>query len=240
MFTRLQAAFAGMLDHADQHIGAADRLPGGRRPARQHAGPGAVRQRRQPGGRAARHRQRDGALQLQARADGREAAADRRHRRAGHTFQLSARLGDGLEHAAAPLQAEHPWRRHPRSAGDELAEGHRRARRAAPSVLPCQRPGADPAGAVGDRAAGRDQRRGADADRRRELRRQPARCRGSAAQGAAVLRDVRPSRPVAGRLEGGRLPSAGHALRERPLGAVPSRPRLLRESTTSRPSSPSG
>ena len=48
--------------------------------------------------------------------------------------QLSARLGDGVEHAAAPLQAEHPWRRHPRSLRHDLAEGHRRARRAAPSV----------------------------------------------------------------------------------------------------------
>ena len=74
--------------------------------------------------------------------------------------------------------------------------------------------------------------------RRRELRRQPARCRGAAAAQAAVLRDVRPPRPVARGLEGGGLPSAGHALRRRPLGAVPPGPGLHRERTTWRREQP--
>ena len=54
-------------------------------------------------------------------------------------------LGDGVQHAAQALQAEHPRRRHPRSAGAELAEGPARARRAAPPVLPRQRPHPDAA-----------------------------------------------------------------------------------------------
>ena len=37
---------------------------------------------------------------------------------------------------------------------------------------------------------------------------------------AAIFRDVRPSRDLAGRLEGGLLPSLGHAVRERQMGAV--------------------
>ena len=123
----------------------AGRLASGFGSARQHAGAGAVGQRRQPGGRTAGHGQCDGALQLQARADGREDPAHRRHRRAGHTFQFPARLGDGLEHAAAPLQAEHAWRRHSRPADHQLAAGHRGAWRSAAAVLPCGGPGADAA-----------------------------------------------------------------------------------------------
>ena len=46
---------------------------------------------------------------------------------------------------------------------------------------------------------------------------------------AAIFRDVRSSRPLAGRLEGGRLPSVGHAVRERQMGAVPSRRGFLRD-----------
>ena len=41
---------------------------------------------------------------------------------------------------------------------------------------------------------------------------------------AAIFRDVRPSRYLEGRLEGGRVPSLGHAVRERQMGAVSSRP----------------
>ena len=44
---------------------------------------------------------------------------------------------------------------------------------------------------------------------------------------AAIFRDVRASRHLAPGLEGGRLSSAGHAVRERQMGAVSSRPRFL-------------
>ena len=50
---------------------------------------------------------------------------------------------------------------------------------------------------------------------------------------AAIFRDVRASRPLAGRLEGGLLSSAGHAVRERQMGAVSSRRRISRKSTIS-------
>ena len=140
LYTRLQAAYAAMLEHADQHLARLMAFLETVGPARRHAGHRHVRQRRQPGGRTARHGQCHGPLQPAPRAARGEDRADRRYRRARHPFQLPARLGDGRQHAAAPLQAEHPWRRHPRSAGDLLAQGSGRARRAAAPVLPCQRP----------------------------------------------------------------------------------------------------
>ena len=73
VFTRLQAAFAGMLDHADRHLA---RLVGflERPDCRQHADPGDVGQWRQPGGRSARLCQRHGPLQSPPRADRGKAA----------------------------------------------------------------------------------------------------------------------------------------------------------------------
>ena len=66
---------------------------GGQRPARRHPRDGAVRQRRQPGGRAAGFRQRDGAVQPAARAAGPEAGAHRRHRRAPTRTRTSPGAG---------------------------------------------------------------------------------------------------------------------------------------------------
>ena len=139
LFTRLQAAFAAMLDHADQHLARLVAFLDESGAARRHPDPGAVRQWRQPGGRAAGHGQRHGPLQRHARADGGEDRAHRRHRRARHPLELSAGLGDGLQHAAEALQAEHPRRRHPRSAGGLLAGGSQSAGRAAPPVSACVR-----------------------------------------------------------------------------------------------------
>jgi arylsulfatase A-like enzyme len=134
VFTRLQSAFAGMLDHADSHLA---RLIGFLEMA-------AVRDNTlimmmsdngaKPGGRAGRLHQRDGALQFPARADRGKTAPARRYRRPRHTFQFPAWLGHGLQHAAAPLQAEHPWWRHPRSPCHELAEADCGQGRAAPSI----------------------------------------------------------------------------------------------------------
>ena len=170
-----------------------------------------------------------------------KAAPDRRHRRAGHAHQFSARLGDGVEHAAAPLQAEHPWRRHPRSLRDVLAEADRGQGRDAPPVRPRLRPGADLARP--DRHQRR--RRRSRASRRCRSRARALRASITDAVGAveivaAIFRDVRPSRPLAGRLEGGRLSSAGHAVRERQVGAVSSRQRFLRNRRSRRAASRSG
>ncbi len=74
-----------------------------------------------------------------AGADAGEARAHRRHRRAELALQFSARLGDGVQHAAEALQAEHARRRHPRSAGD-LA-----GRRACPRAASCATSSATPA-----------------------------------------------------------------------------------------------
>ena len=57
---------------------------------------------------------------------------------------------------------------------------------------------------------------------------------------AAIFRDVRASRDLAGRLEGGVLPSLGHAVRERQMGAVSPRRRIFPKPTISRQRSPSG
>ena len=127
VFTRLQSAFAGMLDHADRHLA---RLIGFLETAGVrddtliivHVG-----QWREPGGRAARLRQCDGAVQFPPEPDSGKTAAARRYRRPGHPHQFPAWLGDGLQHAAAPLQAEHPWRRHPRSLHHVMAEADRGA-----------------------------------------------------------------------------------------------------------------
>ncbi len=116
VFTRLQAAFAGMLDHADQHLarliafldtaGIRDNtlvLVLSDNGASQEGGPlGFVNAM--------------GPYNFRPEPMPEKLAAHRRHRRPRHALELSARLGDGLQHAAAPLQAEHPWRRHPRSA----------------------------------------------------------------------------------------------------------------------------
>ena len=81
---------------------------------------------------------------------------------------------------------------------------------------------------IGIDARRRDRGLRADADRGRKL---CALDRGrlrAVESLAAIFRDVRASRPLAPRLEGGRLSSAGHAVRERQMGAVPPRPGFLR------------
>ena len=54
------------------------------------------------------------------------------------------------------------------------------------------------------------------------------RARRAEREAGAVLRDGRPPRHLGGRLEGGHAPPAGHAVRRRPVGAVPRRGRPLR------------
>ena len=122
VFTRLQAAFAGMLDHADRHLarlitfletaGVRDDtliIVMSDNGASQEGGPlGFINAM--------------GPFNFRPEPMRGKAPPHRRHRRARHPHQLPAWLGDGVEHAAAPLQAEHPWRRHPRSLRDVMAE----------------------------------------------------------------------------------------------------------------------
>ena len=170
VFTRLQSAFAGMLDHADRHLARLIDFLESRRPARRYLDPGAVGQWREPGGRAARLHQCDGTVQFQAGADPGKAAPDRRHRRSGHPQQFPARLGDGLQYAAAPLQAEHPWRRHPRSPGDVVAEADRGEGRGAASIRARLRSGADLARPRRHRGPGHHRGLSAAVDRGRKFR----------------------------------------------------------------------
>ena len=57
---------------------------------------------------------------------------------------------------------------------------------------------------------------------------------------SAIFRDVRPSRNLAGRLEGRVVPSLRHAVRERQMGAVSSRARIFLKWTISRKKSRNG
>ena len=89
-------------------------------------------------------------------------------------------------------------------------------------------------------AAGGDCRRGAAADRRRELCRKPEGRERTAARKAAVLRDVRPSRAVERRLEGGRLSSAGHRRSRTTSGSSITSTAISRRPTILPSASPSG
>jgi arylsulfatase len=213
LYTRLQAAYAAMLDHADQHLARlvafleqAGQLDDtmivvmSDNGASQEGGPfgmvnamGPFNLRREP------------IEEKIARIDD-IGGPDTQ-------YQLPAGLGDGSQHAVASLQAEHPWRRHPRSAGDLLAQRDLGTRRAAAPVLSCLRPGTDAARRGGREGAGRDQWGQANAHRGHELCCQPQGCDGAGENGAAIFRDVRPSRPGAGRLEGRGVPSPGHRFR---------------------------
>ena len=147
LYARFQEAFAAFLDHTDHQLGRLiDHL--------ERLGQidntlfillsdnGASQE-----GQVARLDQHD-VLRERRRGDARvQPCAHRRHRDAARAQQLPDRLGAGGQHAAQALQAEHPRRRHRRSADRELAGRNRRARRArrsstasidvAPTVLEC-------------------------------------------------------------------------------------------------------
>ena len=152
--------------------------------------------------------------------------------------QFSAWLGDGVQHAAAPLQAKHPWRRHPRSLRHVHGRSgcRRRANCAINSFTPaiwCRRCSNWSASSAPAEIAGCAQMPIEGESFARSI---ADRC-GAVEIVAAIFRDVRASRHLAPRLEGGRLSSAGHAVRERQMGAVSSRPRFLRGRRPRRPRS---
>lgn len=143
LFARLQGAYAAMLDHADQHLG---RLVGfletagiaedtlilvlSDNGASQEGGPNGMINAMGP------YNLKPEPMEEKIRRIDDIGGPDTHSR-------LPARLGHGGEHAAAPLQAEHAWRRHSRPAGDFLAEATAGTGRTAPPIRPCLRPAAD-------------------------------------------------------------------------------------------------
>ena len=241
LFTRLQAAYAAMLDHADQHLarlmafletaGQLDDtlvLVMSDNGASQEGGPFGMVNAMGP-----YNLKREPIEEKIARIDD---------------------IGGPDTHSNFPLgwamAANTPLRRYKQNTHGGgirdplvhgLAQGHRRARRAAPPVLPRQRPRADPARRRRHQAAQGDQRRQADADRGHQLRRQASRpAKAPSKTAAAVLRDVRPSRPGAGRLEGRGFHPPGNAFDHDKWELLPSRPRLQRDRRSRRAASPSG
>ncbi len=85
---------------------------------------------------------------------------------------------------------------------------------------------------IGIAAPEASRRRPANAAGRHQFRRQPARSRRARQSTPTVFRDVRPSRHLARRLESRRVSSARHAVRRRPLGVVPARCRTFPKRTT--------
>ena len=234
VFTRLQSAFAGMLDHADRHLarliafldkaGIRDNtliLVLSDNGASQEGGPlGFVNAM--------------GPYNFRPEPIAGKAAADRRHRRPGLAHQFSAWLGDGFQHAAAPLQAEHPWRRHPRSLRHFVAKADRGKGRVAPSVRPRQRSGADLARTGRRQRARGDRRHRANADRGRKLCPLDRGRLGAIEIIAAIFRDVRASRPLAS-AAGRRSPFIRRARRSRTTnGSCFISSGIFRKSTISR------
>ena len=143
VFTRLQSAFAGMLDHADQHLarlvafldkaGIRDNtliIVMSDNGASQEGGPlgfvnamGPYNFRPEPMAEKLR------------RID--DIGGPDTHTNFPHGWAMASNT------PLAPLQAEHPWRRHPRSLRDVLAEADRREGRIASSVRSRLRPDAD-------------------------------------------------------------------------------------------------
>ena len=153
-FTRLQSAYAAMLDHADRHLA---RLIGfleqtgmlantivlvtSDNGASQEGGPlGYVNS---AGPRNAQDRVLRG-----------ETRTLRRSRRPQNAFELPTRLGYGGQYAFAALQAEHARGRHSRSARRLLAGGDSRAWRASPPVCPRVRLDTDASGSARHRGPG--------------------------------------------------------------------------------------
>ena len=215
---------------------AAGRVPRAARAARRHAGRPDLGQRREPGGRAARHGQRGALLQRGARRPRLQPRAHRRDRRGAPQQQLSAGLGDGRQHAVQALQAEHPRRRRARPADRVVAGAHQGARRHPLAVLPRDRlaptilelAGIEAPAEIGGVAQLPIEGTSFAATLRRGRR-------NADAQASAVLRDARPPRHLARRLEGGRLAQAAHELRRGSLGALPPRRRLERVARPRRP-----
>jgi arylsulfatase A-like enzyme len=205
-FTRLQSAFAGMLDHSDQHIARliAHLEATGQRDntlilvlsdngASQEGGPlGGVNLN------GPRNLRREPMAEKLARID--DIGGPATHSNYPHGWAMASNT---------PLR-RYKQNTHGGGIRDPLVMSWPRGIPA--SVRACLRPDADDPGYRGRDAARVCQRRGANANGRREFRRQPARSGGTVEDHASVFRNVRTSRRVARGLEGGGVPSAGHAV----------------------------
>ena len=185
----------------DRPRGEGDRRP---RRARQHADPlRGGRQRRQRRRRHGRHVQRDDVLQRR-RGDGARHAQE--HRQVGRARDLPAHgggLGGGRQHALHVDQAGGlQLRRHAQSARDQLARAHQGQGRDPQPVPARDRHRADRARGGGHSGAEDGQRRGADADGRRQHGLHLRRCEGRGPAQDAVLRDLRQPRHLQRRLGG--------------------------------------
>ena len=174
----LRPAHGGLRRHGRQHRperGSPHRRARGAGGARQHHLHLHLRQRCLPRGGGLRHE-----LVLRppaaGRRRGRRPGPHRPARRTADHPALPAGMGHGLQHAAAPLQDQHPRRRSHRAVHRVVARAAGRPRRgAAPPVHPHHRPAADAAGAHRRRAAGRAPRGRAGAPGRDQLRPHPDR-----------------------------------------------------------------
>src|SRR4029453_12061659 len=137
-------------------------------------------------------------------------------------------LGHGVEHAAAPLQTEHAWGRHPRPTGNILAERYQSARSAQTPVRARLGYLTYVARYRRRRAAERDRRREADANRGDEFQGELVGPECGVQDLTTVFRAVWSSWSLAAGVEGRRLPSAGHAGGCWRVGTLSPRPRLQR------------
>ena len=179
------------------------RLPRGVRAARQHDHLLLRRQRRLGRGQRERLGQRGQVLQRLPGPHRGQPADDRQARQPGDLQPLPDRLGGRVLHALPDVQALHVPGRHLRPAGDPLAEGDERARRGPRPVPPLDRHLPDDPDACGvempDKVNGVEQSPLAGVSMRYSF---DAAGRADREEDA-VLRDVRPARPLARRLEGG-------------------------------------
>ena len=195
-----------MVTHTDREIGRSDRHPRAHRRADEHDLRGDERQRRIPGGKPGRHAAPGPILRTGADDAGAVDRPRRRDRRDAVVQQLSARLGDGGQHAVQVLQAEHPRRRRARPA----------RRSTGPTGCPKMRPARSGTSSTTSATSRRrcstcsgttlpDAVNGVDADAaaRHADDLHVHRTRRADAQAGAVLRDARPPRHRRRRLEGG-------------------------------------
>ena len=193
------------------------RLPREGGPAREHAGDGDLRQRRQRRRRPDRYDERGAVLQQRAGVGRRQPEGDRRDRRPQPLQPLPVGLDVRGQHPVPALEAGDLPRRGQRPVHRQLAERDRLQGRGAHPVRARDRHGPDRARRARDRTADADPRRHAGAAARGQLRPHLRRPAGDEQTQDAVLRDARLACDLQGRLAGG-LPWPGPSFTEAGVG----------------------